>query len=226
MADPKIYAHTYWAHKGKYPKVLAEIQKLIPASGGIPGWSATHNKELEKFRIASNCYYDLYNNGLCNRLKDFRKLFGSCGYKRGDELTEEIVNNVETRMDEIILLAAKEQGIACPEVAQTSVQDEVDRLSAELASRIPESFLKGWEAADRENYEMEQEVVKSGIRDLLKAAGKRYFALSRPHHNKKDGELTFWLNPYDQQENNSGWFTLTDLKEWAEGKGKIPMKGK
>ena len=115
MADQTIYAHTYWSHKGKYPKILAEIQKLVPASGEIPGWSATHNKELETFRIAQNCYYDLYNNGLCNRLKEFRKVFGSCGYKRGDELTEEIVNNVETRMDELILRAAKEQGIALPE---------------------------------------------------------------------------------------------------------------
>jgi hypothetical protein len=25
-----------------------------------------------------------------------------------------------------------------------------------------------------------------------------------------------------QNENNFGWFTLQDLREWAQGKGKIP----
>jgi hypothetical protein len=91
-----------------------------------------------------------------------------------------------------------------------------------IASKIPASVTKAWEEADSESYRMEQEVVKSGIRDLLKAKGKRYSALSRPHHREKDGKLTFWLNPMEQQDNNYGYFTIDDLKEWAEGKGKIP----
>ena len=141
MANPEIYAHTYWSHKGKYPAAIEALYKLVPAEGEIPGWSADHNAALETFRIAANCYYDLYNNGLYNRLKEFRKLFGSCGYKRGDELTEEIVNRVEDRMNEIIIQAEIEQGItvegyeakAAPNGAQ-AIQAEVDRLSDELAS--------------------------------------------------------------------------------------------
>jgi len=91
-----------------------------------------------------------------------------------------------------------------------------------IASKLPSKVTQKWEKIDRECYEMEQEVVKTGIRELLKIAGKRYFALSRPHHRKEDGKLTFWLNPMEQQENNFGYFTIDDLKEWAEGKGKIP----
>jgi hypothetical protein len=31
----------------------------------------------------------------------------------------------------------------------------------------------------------------------------------------------------DQQDNNYGYFTIDDLREWADGKGKIPIaKGK
>lgn len=28
----------------------------------------------------------------------------------------------------------------------------------------------------------------------------------------------------EQDKNNFGWFTVTDLKDWANNKGKIPMK--
>jgi hypothetical protein len=93
-----------------------------------------------------------------------------------------------------------------------------------IASKLPAKVTDAWAEADRENYEMEQEVVKTGIRELLKKAGKGYFALSRPHHRKEDGKLTFWLNPTEQVRNNCGYFTIDDLKEWAEGKGKIPKK--
>lgn len=99
-------------------------------------------------------------------------------------------------------------------------------LVLSIASKIPASFTRAWEDGDRENYEMEQEVVKSGIRELLAKAGKRYFALAKPHHREIDGKLTFWLNPMDQDKNNYGWFTIDDLKEWADGKGKIPISGK
>lgn len=90
-----------------------------------------------------------------------------------------------------------------------------------IASRIPEEFTKAWYAADKEAYGIEKDVVKSGIRELLAKAGKRYFALSRAHYDK-DGNLSFWLNPMEQDRNNFGYFTLDQLKEWAEGKGPIP----
>lgn len=132
MADPKIYAHTYWSHKGKYPEVLAAVQELIPGEGEVVNKKS--NPALEKFRKAQNCYYDLYNNGLCNRRADFRRMFGFSGPQYREPLTPEIVNRVEDAIDEMILRAAKEQGISCSEAENTSAQDEIDRLSAELAS--------------------------------------------------------------------------------------------
>lgn len=96
-------------------------------------------------------------------------------------------------------------------------------LCLAIASRLPKELTDGWYSVDKEAYEVQQEMAATGIEELLKAAGKRYFALSP---RRKDGKLIFWLNPCEQQQNNYGWFTLADLRDWAKGKGKIPMSGK
>jgi hypothetical protein len=128
MTDKANYTQTYWCSKGKYPELNEALQKLIPAEGPVA--NAKKNRALEKFRKASNCYYDLYNNGLCNRATQFRNVFGF-GAARS-ELTQEIIDRTEDGINQIILLAAKEQGIAIPE--EVAIQAEVDRLSATLAS--------------------------------------------------------------------------------------------
>jgi hypothetical protein len=96
-------------------------------------------------------------------------------------------------------------------------------LCLAIASRIPQDFLDGWYKADKEYYDMDQVVEATGIRQLLKEKGKRYFALSRPTYRKADGILILLLNPIEQQDNNFGWFTIDDLREWADGKGPIPI---
>lgn len=90
-----------------------------------------------------------------------------------------------------------------------------------IASRIPQEFRNKWYDIDKDRYDIDREVEESGIRKLLADKGKRYFALS-PSRNA-DGSIRFWLNPMEQKQNNYGWFSLEDLKEWAEDKGKIPM---
>lgn len=94
-------------------------------------------------------------------------------------------------------------------------------LCLAIADRLPESVLKVWYDHDVEAHQIEEEVKASGIRELLRLKGKGYFALSP---KRTDGKLVFWLNPMEQKKNNCGYFTLEDLQDWAEGKGKIPMK--
>jgi hypothetical protein len=106
--DPNIYAYTYWSHKGKYPAAKTALYKLIPNFGEVT--AAGINPALEKFRVASNCYYDLYNNGLCNLADEFLEVFGFVPGSH-DELTKETVNQAERVMDRLIVKAAKEQGI-------------------------------------------------------------------------------------------------------------------
>lgn len=85
---------------------------MIPHSGSVD--NPKNNKHLEKFRKATNCYYDLYNNGLCNRANEFRRIFGIASsrygsYRYGFNVT--LKEHVELNMDQFIENAAKEQGI-------------------------------------------------------------------------------------------------------------------
>lgn len=59
---------TYWNNCGTYAEAVAKLQTLIPDEGACSS-ATTKNKALDRFRRASNCYYDLYNNGLCNRAR-------------------------------------------------------------------------------------------------------------------------------------------------------------
>ena len=103
-----LYKNTYWSHKGKHPALKDAIEKLIPDCGEVD--DPEGNPHLERYRKAANCYYDLYNNGLCNRSGEFVYVFG---FALGDcvTLTADIVNDTERAMNRIILAAAKEQGI-------------------------------------------------------------------------------------------------------------------
>lgn len=110
---------TYWESKGQYQNLVEELTKRLPPFDSVPN-AKTSNKHLEKFRKAQNCYYDLYNNGLCNKAREFSIVFRIPGVPREIKqnyryntlvckTTEELI---DAKMDEIILAAAKEQGIA------------------------------------------------------------------------------------------------------------------
>lgn len=112
--------NTYWNHKGTHQNLVDQLNKLVPASGDIKG---SKNKALERFRKASNAYYDIFNNAGLNRMRSISKFFGTevtfrlnqCWQNRRyfdmDNGWDRIHSCVEPKMDEIILAAAKEQGI-------------------------------------------------------------------------------------------------------------------
>jgi hypothetical protein len=103
---------SYWAGNGKHQQYVDSLQLLVPTEGSV--LQPYRNKALEKFRKASNCYYDLYNNGLGNRAKSFAKVFGiNTSYHRMGQyrFDQQLYVRTEAVMDEIILAAAKEQGL-------------------------------------------------------------------------------------------------------------------
>ena len=110
---------TYWESKGQYQSLVEELTERLPFFGPVEN-AKTTNKHLEKFRKAQNCYYDLYNNGLCNCAREFSNVFRIPGvpreikqnYGRYDMISKATADAIEARMDEIILAAAKEQGLA------------------------------------------------------------------------------------------------------------------
>lgn len=107
---------TYWEEKGTYQTQAEELQALLPTFGEVDK-GKTINKALERFRRAQNCYYDLYNNGLCNRAREFSTLFRIPGVSR--EIKQNYRTNflvssmtegaIENKMDGFILDAYREQ---------------------------------------------------------------------------------------------------------------------
>ncbi len=107
-------ATRYWDGKGEHQALYDELNKRIPAMGSVED-SRGANRRLEKLRVAANCYYDLFNNGLGNRAAEFRRVFGFGGSviaKNNFSATLHESVELERKMDEIILLAALEQGLA------------------------------------------------------------------------------------------------------------------
>lgn len=113
-------------------------------------------------------------------------------------------------------------------------------LSICIASRLPEEVTKMWYEADVDYENLQKASEATGIHEYLKEKFKdkykygAWYALSpkwaKELHSTKDGEVktsydvVYWLNPSDQQNNNFGWYTVEQLKQWAEGEGPIPKK--
>jgi hypothetical protein len=110
---------TYWNRTGTHQDLVEQLNKLIPVSGGVEKpWK---NKALERFRKASNAYYDIFNNGGINRGRSIGKIFQGAMYylsyhygvrkELGRINWDRIHQIAEPKMDAIILEAAKEQGL-------------------------------------------------------------------------------------------------------------------
>lgn len=93
-----------------------------------------------------------------------------------------------------------------------------------IASRLPAEADQGFLEVDVKRYSLKQAAEATGIEKVLKEAGKEYFALSPRWADEAETVLEFWLNPSDQQNNNYGWFSLEELRDWIKGKGPIPKK--
>lgn len=108
---------SYWNRTGTHQDLVEKLNALIPAMGSVEKpWK---NKALERFRKASNAYYDVFNNGGCNRGRAIGKYFDGvmfyiAHYRRcnfGNVNWNRIYAITEPAMDAIVLEAAKEQGL-------------------------------------------------------------------------------------------------------------------
>lgn len=102
-----------WAINPGFRHLQEKLDELVPFQGKVPH-SRSKNKALEKFRVASNLVYDLFNNGLGNRRNQFGSFFGWAPYTRGgmtNSQFEEAERKLEPVITRIIIDAAKEQGI-------------------------------------------------------------------------------------------------------------------
>lgn len=104
---------SFWNLTSPLQPIAKALEQLIPVEGSVA--EPRKNKALEKFRVASNCYHDLYNNGLYNRAAQFARVFGirSSDYaKRWEgrgEFREALYAETEKAMEAITIAAAAEQ---------------------------------------------------------------------------------------------------------------------
>lgn len=118
--------NSYWNDTGKFQQAANAIRELVPVVGSVT--NPAKNKALEKFRKASNVYYDLYNNGLCNCARQF-KIFGIgcassvCDNRRGMyyEFSQLTLVEIEQAMDTIVAEAYQEQRLNLPTDCQNLI---------------------------------------------------------------------------------------------------------
>ena len=103
-------ANSYWNNNGTHQELIDKLQAMIPHEGSISG---AKKQKLEKLRKAINCYYDLYNNGLCNRGRSFGlTFFPYARYRYGNfQFMDALYERAESIMDTFVLAAAREQGL-------------------------------------------------------------------------------------------------------------------
>lgn len=103
-----------WGLNPGFKRLADGLNGLIPLQGKVSN-PRSKNKNLETFRKAQNCIYDLFNNGLCNRRSEFVRLFDfspPASRYWTDVNLDCIENRVEEIFTPIIIAAAKEQEIA------------------------------------------------------------------------------------------------------------------
>lgn len=95
-----------------------------------------------------------------------------------------------------------------------------------IRSRVPQCVVDEMKAGDLDHRALMKAFKALKIEERLRDAKCGYFALSPRWKDDTKKEIHFWLNPSDQQNNNSGWFTIQDLEAWIKGEGKIPKNSK
>ena len=98
---------SYWNGNGHRQEWADRLFAMIPAEGPVK------NGQLERFRKASNAYYDIFNNGGGNRAASIAGFFGKEvnnilreGMGRGRTIDWDRVSQiVDPKMDKIIFSA-------------------------------------------------------------------------------------------------------------------------
>ena len=96
-----------------------------------------------------------------------------------------------------------------------------------IKSRISKEDIHQMYDVDYDYQLLQENAQNTGIHRILDESCKKYYSLT-PKWSKDitsekntDYSVMFWLNPIDQKNYHSGWYTVEDLKKWALGVGPI-----
>ena len=125
---------SYWSEEGMYQEEYDLIQKLIPSEGHA------QNNQVDLVRMASNIYYDVFNNGGCNlHLPRFQIYIDTLEHEHIDmDLINELSDSFEPtderdEDDELIYPAEPDFDECC---------QRMDEIMDELMSKIDEDILE------------------------------------------------------------------------------------
>jgi len=94
-------------------------------------------------------------------------------------------------------------------------------LTFMVDSRVPDEARENILAQDLEHKRLLDMAAATGIEERLKAAGRGWFSLAPDWADEAHETIRFWLNPYEQERYNHGWYTVEQLDAWAAGHGPI-----
>ena len=100
----------------------------------------------------------------------------------------------------------------------------VSGLHLIVGSLVKRKDLKSFENDHRQLFQVRKRWVDAGgekAAQACKKAGKNWYSLGSCYSENAEGTQTTWLNPQEQHLYRAGWFTVQDLRDWAQNKGKI-----
>lgn len=179
--------------------------------------SSWMDKETREARVKE------YNERITKRLIDLAHRPNDDGHFIGSMWAEGAfafcVKGKDSEFVERLYKAFKENDIC---FTLTPATFKGNGLTFVIRSMIDKETEENCMNSDLSQKRLREAVAATGIEERLAAANCRYFALSPRWQDETKGEIIWWLNPFDQQNNHWGWVTLQDLEDWIKGTGKIP----
>lgn len=94
-------------------------------------------------------------------------------------------------------------------------------LALVVSSAVPEEMRAQVRANDEAHLRLHQAAQATGVEQALKDKGLGWYALSPAWEDGEGSALLFFLNPRNQKEHTHGWFTVQELRAWAQGQGPV-----
>lgn len=90
-------------------------------------------------------------------------------------------------------------------------------LVVAITSLVPQDVKDYMVQAYIDLARLEKADADTGVKQLLKEKGKKYYACSARWKDDAKTQIQYWLNPQEQQIHNYGWFSPQELLDWGNG---------
>lgn len=125
----------YWNSEGKYQEEADQLEKLVPSEGHC------QNNDVDLFRVASNIYYDILNNGGCNLNMDHHEVevyrLEKMGFKL--DIVRQLMEEYEIYNTEY---GHEDEWEGDPDQFMEDSIDQMDDVIDEIIERIPEEIIE------------------------------------------------------------------------------------